>query len=255
MFSSVLKYFIILILGFYVYIKLTSQKILIKELLILPPYILISSIITYLVKNTLAPLNVIFMFLTFFIYVSFRFKHNLKMSAVLSLFSIEASWIFNTISAWLSSPFLYIFYITIGDIHYINVNFWIIAGIIQFLCVFFFFKIKRFANLYCIIEKDFTNSIGLILGTIVLLSISMIYNMATSYFMFSVTVLIILFGVLLVLLIKKYILNEYLNKANKRNIHIMEKTLSEQNELINKLTDENEKLSRSCLKNRINCSK
>lgn len=162
----------------------------------------------------------------------------------MSLISLGMGFISYVVSIWLSFPISYILYNLIQNVKIKDTIYIIILGTIQFLLLFFFFRIKRFKNLFSTINVEFTHNIGVFISLITLTLISLIHYTDININVILMSLLLIMFGILLVALIKNYISNKYIREVNKRNIEILETTVSNQNQIISKLSSDNSKLSK-----------
>ena len=243
LYTFFIKYFFIIWSSIYSYIKIINKKISIKDIFIIFPYIILATLITCKLRQYIVSLNIIVIYLSILLFGFLRYKKEITKYSLISLFSFGIGAVSYVLSVLMSLPISVLLYNSIETVNNRTYIALLITGIIQFICLFFFFRVKRFKNLFAIINNRFTNDTGIFISFLILTATSQLYYTDNNLNLISLAILCVLFGIFGFIMIKKHILENYLNSIHKRNVDILENTLSEQDKLICRLTTENERLS------------
>lgn len=241
---ALIKYFIISECSIFAFYRFADKAVKIKHIFFSLPLTVIISLSAYAVRLYAAPLNLLLMFAFVLIYGLVLFKKPFGTSVVLSTISLSISFILHLISSLLCLPFSYLLFSFIKDKAILNSVIFLIVGAVQFLCLFLFFRIKRFQNGILSFTEKLDSDLSVFFSILILFIASFFYITEENYYKNIIIVFIIIaVGCLLLLWWKKHITNIYLEKVYKRNIEILENSLSEQQEINQKLKQSNEELS------------
>ena len=124
-----------------------------------------------------------------------------------------------------------------------NIIEYVVIGIIQFLLIYLFFKIKRFKYGFSFLQgketinKENTGKIGVLVSSIII-AISLVlstYSRTTSKILVAI---LILGGILMLYWIKKSITKYYKEKMKERTVEIQQEQIKQQDEKIKDLQTE-----------------
>lgn len=124
-----------------------------------------------------------------------------------------------------------------------NIIEYVVIGIIQFLLIYLFFKIKRFKYGFSFLQgketmnKENTSKIGILVSSIII-AISLVlstYSRTTSKILIAI---LILGGILMIYWIKKSITKYYKEKMKERTVEIQQEQIKQQDEKIKNLQTE-----------------
>lgn len=124
-----------------------------------------------------------------------------------------------------------------------NIIEYVVIGIIQFLLIYLFFKIKRFKYGFSFLQgketmnKENTSKIGILVSSIII-AISLVlstYSRTTSKILIAI---LILGGILMIYWIKKSITKHYKEKMKERTVEIQQEQIKQQDEKIKNLQTE-----------------
>lgn len=226
----------------YTIIKINNYKnvSLLQKKILFVANILFALIYTFLRRNLKLLLAFIICYYLFFVVISTIMKLNILHGWIGNIISISISLIAMFISTIINFALYKIIYKNLEDetiLEYLTI------GIIQFVLIYLFFRIKRFKNGFSFlkrIEKENemnSNKLGIIISfTIVLISLSI-----SSYSRFVSKILItilIIGGILMFDWIKKSITKYYKEKMKERTVEIQQEQIKEKDETIKNLKTE-----------------
>ena len=247
--ATIIKYIAIMLCSIYSFAKLINNKFFSSEkistgVLKLSIYTVLSSFPIYYARVyfPLAHLTVFCIFV--FIYTFHRYKKPVKTTIAVSVISLSLSLLSYAVSLIICIPVSYIFYSLIENQSILDITAFTFAGIVQFLCLFLFYKIKRFRNGILSFTEKLNNDLSVVFSILILFMASFFYIMEEDYLKNLIIIfIVIIFGCILLLWWKRRITNIYIEKVYKRNIDILENSLAEQQEINRKLKHSNEELS------------
>jgi len=155
---------------------------------------------------------------------------------VISLFFTYTSFIFAGIVNFLLKRF------TIIKLIDKNIIEFVILGIIQFIFVYFFFKIKRFKDGFSFFKTESSdnnfNNIGILLSIIIVL-LCIIYCVYSNYLFGTILVLLIaIIQIYMFYWIRKRITEHYKKQMKDRTVELQAEQLKEKDEIIENLKNE-----------------
>lgn len=247
--ATIIKYIAIMICSIYSFAKLTNNQFFPSEkistgVLKLSIYTVLSSFPIYYARVCfpLAHLTVFCIFV--FIYTFHSYKKPIKTTIAVSVISLSLSLLSYAVSLIICIPVSYIFYSLIENQSILDITAFTFAGIVQFLCLFLFYKIKRLRNGILSFTEKLNNDLSVVFSILILFMASFFYIMEEDYLKNLIIIfIVIIFGCILLLWWKRRITNIYIEKVYKRNIEILENSLAEQQETNDKLKKSNEELS------------
>ena len=236
MIAYLIKSFGIIFCSFYTSARLINRAPHMKKIIFWLPVVLLVSIASYFAKLYIAPFNAVIISVAVFLSLIISYKKSINISVVLSILSLGMGLISYFVSSFVCIPISFIFFNLISNITILDIISAFVYSLVQFICTFLFFKLKRFKNGIISIEKVFDNDVGLIVSLFALFLFFIFYT-ADYHLSLDIVLFFILLicGVSLYLWWKKHIKNIYKDKINKRNAEILENTLSENIELKNQL--------------------
>lgn len=232
------KIFFMSISNYYTVTKITNKKIESKLLLLV--LCLFAGIIYTLIRSQTTiilayPIYYIMFSIIYSFFLSTKIQRGMFLSAITNAMSIIAM-IFASIVNYL--------FMKINKLNLTkqNVIEYIIIGIIQFMLIYLFFRIKRFKYGFTFINNEITNNRLKIIGLVISIIILITY---TIYFVYSNvkigTIFFILFIIgafLMIYWIKKSITKYYKEKMKERTVEIQQEQIKEKDEIINNLESE-----------------
>ena len=232
------KIFFMSISNYYTVTKITNKKIESKLLLLV--LCLFAGIIYTPIRSQTTiilayPIYYIMFSIIYSIFSSTKIQRGMFLSAITNAMSIIAM-IFASIVNYL--------FMKINKLNLTkqNVIEYIIIGIIQFMLIYLFFRIKRFKYGFTFINNEITNNRLKIIGLVISIIILITY---TIYFVYSNvkigTIFFILFIIgafLMIYWIKKSITKYYKEKMKERTVEIQQEQIKEKDETINNLESE-----------------
>ena len=232
------KIFFMSISNYYTVTKITNKKIESKLLLLV--LCLFAGIIYTPIRSQTTiilayPIYYIMFSIIYSIFSSTKIQRGMFLSAITNAMSIIAM-IFASIVNYL--------FMKINKLNLTkqNVIEYIIIGIIQFMLIYLFFRIKRFKYGFTFINNEITNNRLKIIGLVISIIILITY---TIYFVYSNvkigTIFFILFIIgafLMIYWIKKSITKYYKEKMKERTVEIQQEQIKEKDETIKNLESE-----------------
>lgn len=229
------KIFFMSISNYYTVTKITNKKIESKLLLLV--LCLFAGIIYTLIRSQTTiilayPIYYIMFSIIYSIFSSTKIQRGMFLSAITNAMSIIAM-IFASIVNYI--------FMKINKLNLTKQNIieYIIIGIIQFMLIYLFFRIKRFKYGFTFINNEITNNRLKIIGLVISIIILITY---TIYFVYSNvkigTIFFILFIIgafLMIYWIKKSIKKYYKEKMKERTVEIQQEQIKEKDETIKNL--------------------
>ncbi|MGN1104471.1 MAG: hypothetical protein ACI4QI_06290, partial [Candidatus Coproplasma sp.] len=224
---TIFRYFILFLVCFYGYIKLTKGKFGWINLLDVLAAAALSTALYFATKQlrVLFPIG----FLLFScLYILLRVRRSVLNTVTIGVISCGIAIGTMTFAYILNIPIEYILYVTIKDetlLTSISLIFWVA---VQLLLTFLIFKIKRFKNGITADVNDGSIEILLLISILAIFAYSVGYaDSLNNQFVFEVVLLILIFcGLALIFIWRKHITNAYHKKLYDRNEAIYEQRIS-----------------------------
>ncbi len=113
-----------------------------------------------------------------------------------------------------------------------------IAGVIQIIIIYYFFKLKRFKDGFPFIKEE-TLSMEINIMTLILIVtiiLDIIFTITKKRIIFGTTILLIIFGIILIIfLIQRSITNHYKSKMKDRTVEYLNEQIKEKDKIIENL--------------------
>lgn len=238
----IIKMFFINICSNYTMIKINNYRniTLLQKCLLLMMDILFA--VVYLILRQRLEILIAFIF-CYFLYslaISLTVNTNILHGLVSNIISVS----FSLIAMFVSTIINFIIYkLMFFDITIETIIEYVTIGIIQFLLIYLFFKIKRFKYGFSFLQgketmnKENTSKIGILVSSIII-AISLVlstYSRTTSKILIAI---LILGGILMIYWIKKSITKYYKEKMKERTVEIQQEQIKQQDERIKDLQTE-----------------
>ncbi len=238
----IIKMFFINICSNYTMIKINNYRniTLLQKCLLLMMDILFA--VVYLILRQRLEILIAFIF-CYFLYslaISLTVNTNILHGLVSDIISVS----FSLIAMFVSTIINFIIYkLMLFDITIETIIEYVTIGIIQFLLIYLFFKIKRFKYGFSFLQgketmnKENTSKIGILVSSIII-AISLVlstYSRTTSKILIAI---LILGGILMIYWIKKSITKYYKEKMKARTVEIQQEQIKQQDEKIKDLQTE-----------------
>jgi hypothetical protein len=198
--------------------------------------------VVYLILRQRLEILIAFIF-CYFLYslaISLTVNTNILHGLVSNIISVS----FSLIAMFVSTIINFIIYkLMFFDITIETIIEYVTIGIIQFLLIYLFFKIKRFKYGFSFLQgketmnKENTSKIGILVSSIII-AISLVlsrYSRTTSKILIAI---LILGGILMIYWIKKSITKYYKEKMKERTVEIQQEQIKQQDEKIKNLQTE-----------------
>lgn len=206
-------------------------------------YTLFFSLLTTLsvsgVRNFLPPLTLYIeiLFLMLFCYRLINTHKSFSLSLCITCLSFGITYALFTLSFFIISAVFYFCFANYIDIPLVHSAVFFFTGLLQLLFLFLLFQIPRLKKGIPDIEKTFSSDIGILIS-ISLLFIASLPLIKKDNFLLSLSAffLTITIGIFILLWWRKYLLNTYIHKAQHQTIQILENTIAEQKEELEKLS-------------------
>lgn len=238
----IIKMFFINICSNYTMIKINNYRniTLLQKCLLLMMDILFA--VVYLILRQRLEILIAFIF-CYFLYslaISLTVNTNILHGLVSDIISVS----FSLIAMFVSTIINFIIYkLMLFDITIETIIEYVTIGIIQFLLIYLFFKIKRFKYGFSFLQeketmnKENTSKIGILVSSIII-AISLVlstYSRTTSKILIAI---LIIGGILMIYWIKKSITKYYKEKMKERTVEIQQEQIKQQDEKIKDLQTE-----------------
>lgn len=238
----IIKMFFINICSNYTMIKINNYRniTLLQKCLLLMMDILFA--VVYLILRQRLEILIAFIF-CYFLYslaISLTVNTNILHGLVSDIISVS----FSLIAMFVSTIINFIIYkLMLFDITIETIIEYVTIGIIQFLLIYLFFKIKRFKYGFSFLQeketmnKENTSKIGILVSSIII-AISLVlstYSRTTSKILIAI---LIIGGILMIYWIKKSITKYYKEKMKERTVEIQQEQIKQQDEKIKNLQTE-----------------
>jgi signal transduction histidine kinase len=252
MVSSLLKYISIAYTAGVLYAKILNIHKNRIHYLFLIPYSIVSAFV-FIFANWLDEQIALQVFLVIAILLLNTFyimNHDIRtnVSIITSTIAIVMSYIVYIISTILMSPIVLLVFqneIPIEYYDFMNSISIILICILQYVICFSIFKIKRLRNGIPYLVKNQDHEIGLFVCILALIIVSL-FSMrgadSANLLMFSVLILIL--GMILLIWWRKRVTEHYLKKTRERQYQAFIQEIEEKNVQIQKLKEDNERLSK-----------
>lgn len=153
------------------------------------------------------------------------------------MLSFGINYTLSTLSLLIAAPFFYYAFPHYLDTYFLKFVTCLFANILQIVFLVLIFQIPRFKKGIPDIEKNFSNEVGILIS-MPLLFISPLFsikNKSSVLTMFA-AFLTVTAGFIIFLWWRKYLLNNYIHKAQNQTIKILENTIAEQKNELEKLS-------------------
>lgn len=238
--SSAAKYCFIALGSIYGYMKILHFKPTKKVYYFAILFSLLTSPFIGLVRETVPSLTIytaffcILIFCRHFINTSSK---NFFLTLCITMLSFGINYTLSTVSLLIvASLFYYAFprYLNTSFLKFITLLF---SDISQIIFLILLFQIRRFKKGIPDIEKNFSNEVGILIS-MPLLFISALFSVknASVFLIMFAAFLTLTIGILILLWWRKYLLNTYIHKAQRQTIQILENTIAEQKEELERLS-------------------
>lgn len=235
-----IKNFFIILGSIYGYSKILHLKFTKKEFVFSIFFSLLVSLFISYIPN---------IFSSFLIFIAFSFValfccclinkpyRNLSMKLCISALSFGINYFLFALSILISGAFFYFIFPDYAETFLLKSITLTSTGLLQLLFLFLLFRIPRLKKGIPDIEKTFSNDIGILIS-IFLLFIASLPLTKNNDFLLSLSAffLTVAIGILILLWWRKYLLNTYIHKAQNQTIRILENTIAEQKEELEKLS-------------------
>lgn len=233
------KIFFMSISNYYTVIKITNIKI--KDRLLIFMLCLQGGIIYSVIRNktnilVAYPIYYFIFSITYSIFANSSIKRGLNVSLITNAITI----ICMLLATVINFGIMKIFRLNLIDHNIIE---YVTIGIIQFLLIYLFFKIKRFKYGFSFLKESENinekniNKLGIFVSSVII-AISLVlstYSRTTSKILVAI---LIIGGILMIYWIKKSITKYYKEKMKERTVEIQQEQIKEKDETIKNLESE-----------------
>lgn len=245
MVEVIIKYFILLICSFYIFLELLNCKLTRKAFLV---YVLFSAIITFLIyaiRLFSVSLSIIFIYFYLVIYAIRTVKISINLSMTTSVISLAISYVAFFVSTALIIVLEYSFTQLLGTNHFPNPFFIICTVIIQLLLVIVTFKIKRLKNGMPFLLERGSSDIGVFICFSLLLSTSFFKVNNNGELIYLLPVFFILIsGLIVIFWWRNSITKKYIDKVKSQEMQVLQEAVKKKDAEISQLKRHNEELSK-----------
>lgn len=236
MLHSIIKYFFLMLCSCYGYTKLLNIKIKqISHIYNFSFSLICAPIIHYIVVH-MEYLTILSVELLLAAYCGFLYRKKIALTISISIISIAVSYVFFSISMAIVFPLIYIIFVNISDEQLFYIVSMSIACLLQVTLMILLFKIPRLKKGIPDIEKKLSGDVGIFSGVILLLISSMFFSDDAVLYSVILLLFTVVFGVVMFVWYRKYISNNYVNRSMERTTQILENTINEQKEEIERLS-------------------
>lgn len=235
-----IKIFFIILGSIYGYSKILHFKFTKKESAFSIFFSLLVSLFISCIQNKFFPflIFIAFSFVALFCcYLINKPYRNLSMKLCISALSFGINYFLSALSILISGAFFYFIFSDYAETVLLKSITLVSTGLLQLLFLFLLFQIPRLKKGIPDIEKTFSSDIGILIS-ISLLFIASLPLIKKDNFLLSLSAffLTITIGILILLWWRKYLLNTYIHKAQHQTIQILENTIAEQKEELERLS-------------------
>lgn len=246
MLSDAIQYFSIIGCSLVFYLKLSGEmKPSKKQIAATAVHTLIYAALTLLLKTIRLPLVMAALFLGVYVYIFALCRKPVKLSVTSAIVSLSVGFELYTLSFFVCTPILYLFYKAIPDLFLRDILTVVLLFCVELLILIAVLRMKRFRK-NTSLDAIFTDKPAVIVGVIVIFIAAVFYTRGDSWGMLGIialAMLLIVTGSELVSMLKGITTRVYLKKLGRRERDTLEQTLREKNESIERLSAENEALT------------
>ena len=240
----VIKYFFITLCSFFVYVKLNNNKSSFKQIILNVIFSLVTAVTILLSREFFSVLNVFCVVILSAVFLKFLYKRPFDRIITYTIISVAISFVTYFFISPIIATITFPLRIVIKNDGLLSCATDFSIGISQFLACCLLFRIKRFKKGITCYETKLTSDLGIFISLSLLLIASSLNN-NTNYTLLSIILFCVLpIGMLLFFWWRNHIKNIYLEKVYKRNIEILENTVSQQKTEIEMLRKQNDELSK-----------
>lgn len=244
MIDSIIKYFTIIFLSNLIFCKLLNKQLnKVYYLVLSTGFSFLLSYFVCTLRHTYPYLSIITMIFLSFIFIVILTKTNVELSITTIIISFGISYstyiltlpIFATIlSIFCKNVAPYIFLIFLSACQ----------SLIQFIIIFFLFKIKRLKNgMPFLINKGSSNA-GVLMSIIILCAVIILSNNRAQLIYLIPILFVILFAVLILLWWRTRITKTYIERVKSKEMQDLKQSITDKEDRINYLEQQNEVLSK-----------
>ena len=238
-----LKYYLLIIGGFYVYSKLLNLKRPVKSIAADFAFAVMLSALLYCFKLYLPFLIILVMIVISLVYITFMTKTRLELSITTTILSFGIGYAFYTVSALLASVMLKLFNIVYSE-DKVGV-FFIIVAVIQLLLIRIPFKFRRFKSGMPFLRGKGASNTGVFISVLLLCGVMLISNNKNADLIYVVpAVAILLCGVFILFWWRRRLTKAYQERLRTDEIRGLQAAIQEKNEQIKKLEQHNDALAK-----------
>lgn len=241
---TITKYFVLFIISFYGYIKLSKIKLKLMNLLDSLIAVLFA-VGLYFATKQLRSLRPIGFFIFTFLYEFIRYRQTIIHTAVISVISCGLAIINMAVAFIISIPINYLIFLISKDETIRNCVATIITSAFQLLFIFFIYKIRRFKSGISIQENNGSIDLLLLISVFCIFLMTLFYtDNITSSPTEIILITLIFCGLGFIIWWKKYVTNKYHTQIYKRNETLYEEHIKEYKNENNNLLNQNAELSK-----------
>lgn len=231
-----IKYFFIMLTGFYFYTKLLNLKATAKAIIC---YAAVSVLVPFILcfSRTYFPyMNVVIIVFSIFCAAMWCWKTDINTALITVTLASGFSYVLFTIASFLLLPIIYTVF-TFSDDRVMKTAYMAAIGGVQLLMVFLIFRLKRLQKGMPFLKSQRSNTFGMTTSVFILFCASCYNIRSKNDFIFIVPVFLTIFlGLMLYFWWRRRITQSYISKLKKRELEYLE-------DEIKKVKEDNERLS------------
>lgn len=238
--SSVLYYLFIHFGSIYTCSKILHLRFTLKKYCHALLFSFPVALVLYFIHEVVSPITVYSTILCIFLYFHFFSQTSYKkvsVNACISMLSFSMNFIVSFLLTFIVEPIFYFTFPNYVETSLYNFFAFLLRDILHMFFLILLFRIPRIKRGIPDIEKNISDEMGILFG-IPLLFIISVFSLdgSAAFIVFFSSFILITLGLLLFLWWCKYLLNNYIHKAQNQTIKILEDTISEQKEELEKLS-------------------
>ena len=244
MIGLVFKYFFIILCSIYIFTKIQNISVNLRKGIATLAFSAIASAAAAFTRKNLSLYTLILIVILLTVFFFFVFKMPPNKTITFTAISLGISYTMCIIQSLIIGSLCYIIFSRFLSQADIDTLSYLIVGIFQFISTFLLFRIKRLNKGFADYKSKINNDLGVFTSLSLILIASLFNSEKNSDFAGTIILFcVLIIGTLLLFWWKRRITNIYLERVFKRNIEILENSLSEQQEINQKLRKSNEELS------------
>lgn len=246
MFEICMKYFYIVLCGFYLYTKLLNIKIRTKNHIAHGISSIILAIIIYFVRLYFLPESTLILIILFIITTFIIYKESINITIVSSLISLGCSYVLFMLSLVVTFPFTLLFTQTIRDTAILYDISLLVIGSFELILCTIPFRFKRLKNGMPFLRQQGASDIGVYIAISLLMATSFFTVIAENNVYFLIPVFFIFVcGIIIFFWWKNKLTENYLQKIKEREINALQEEINQlklYNETLSKIIHKDNKL-------------